>query len=66
LNEFLRNTEVSRVDKPNEFFQFTENFHGNAPLEVLNVQRTFENSFSDEALDVPVSRSEVKYVKVSY
>ncbi|KAF2361851.1 Receptor ligand binding region [Trinorchestia longiramus] len=40
LNEFLRNTEVSRVDKPQEFFQFTENFHGNAPLEVVNVQRT--------------------------
>lgn len=38
LNEFIRNTEVSRVDKPNEFFQFTENFHGNAPLQVLNIQ----------------------------
>ena len=39
MNEFLRNTEVSRVDKPAEFFQFTENFHGNAPLEVLNLRR---------------------------
>nr|XP_053640093.1 uncharacterized protein LOC128694146 [Cherax quadricarinatus] len=39
LNEFLRNTEVSRVDKPSEYFQFTENFHGNAPLEVLNLMR---------------------------
>ncbi|XP_071536993.1 uncharacterized protein [Panulirus ornatus] len=39
LNEFLRNTEVSRVDKPSEFFQFTENFHGNTPLEVLSLMR---------------------------
>ncbi|XP_047471114.1 uncharacterized protein LOC125026600 [Penaeus chinensis] len=39
LNEFLRNTEVSRVDKPSEYFQFTENFHGNAPLEVFNLRR---------------------------
>ncbi|XP_069175470.1 uncharacterized protein [Procambarus clarkii] len=39
LNEFLRNTEVSRVDKPSEYFQFTENFHGNAPLEVLSLMR---------------------------
>ncbi|KAK8406152.1 hypothetical protein O3P69_007104 [Scylla paramamosain] len=39
LNEFLRNTEVSRVDKPSEYFQFTENFHGNAPLEVLSLVR---------------------------
>ncbi|KAK7082167.1 hypothetical protein SK128_025435 [Halocaridina rubra] len=38
FNEFLRNTEVSRVDKPSEYFQFTENFHGNAPLEVLNLR----------------------------
>lgn len=37
LNEFLRNTEVSRVDQPSEYFQFTENFHGNAPLEVLSL-----------------------------
>ncbi|XP_064082330.1 uncharacterized protein LOC135198560 isoform X3 [Macrobrachium nipponense] len=39
LNEFLRNTEVSRVDKPSEYFQFTENFHGNAPLEVYNLRK---------------------------
>ncbi|XP_042216171.1 uncharacterized protein LOC121862159 isoform X1 [Homarus americanus] len=39
FNEFLRNTEVSRVDKPSEYFQFTENFHGNAPLEVYSLMR---------------------------
>ncbi|XP_076068508.1 uncharacterized protein LOC143040959 [Oratosquilla oratoria] len=45
LNEFIRNTEVSRVDKPAEFFQFTENFHGNAPLEIVNLRLERHNVY---------------------
>ncbi|XP_018021857.1 uncharacterized protein LOC108678033, partial [Hyalella azteca] len=66
LNEFLRNTEVSRVDKPREFFQFTENFHGNAPLEVLNVQRTpVSSSLALPVLNSAASEnSQLNYVQI--
>lgn len=68
LNEFIRNTEVSRVDKPREFFQFTENFHGNAPLQVLNIQNVPSNSppnLPDYEPSEYLDRIEPRYIQVN-